>query len=220
MGFSEMSKKTPETTEIKRPELKGYKDIKSEGAMSKAELKEFWKNEIRGENSGIEKAEKVYTDDNGEIYRIDDQLKPNTIYEINGYTYKTDDQGRIISAEGKLQIKNHEGKKTITDSREVVAHGEMKDSEERGHLIGDRFNGREDLGNLVPMDAKLNRGDYKKMENTLAAAVKEGADVRMKVEPVYDSNSYRPESFKVTYSIDGDKEVVVFKNGGGDNSVK
>ena len=37
------------------------------------------------------------------------------------------------------------------------------------------------------MDAKLNQGDFVKLENTLADAVKDGADVKLKVEPVYEA---------------------------------
>ena len=89
---------------------------------------------------------------------------------------------------------------------------EYRDTDDRGHLIGHQFGGSDRLENLVPMDAKLNQGDFVKLESTLADAVKDGADVRMKVEPVYEGDSTRPSEFRVTYSIDGDKDVVVFKN--------
>ncbi len=208
MAFSEIVTKASEVQEIKRPDTAGYKDIKPENGMNKKEAKEHWNKEF---------AEKTYVDDNGKEYRTGNELHPNTTYEVNGYTYKTDDMGRIISAEGKLQVQDHDDRKTITDSREVIGHGEMKATDDRAHLFSDRVNGKEDLSNIVPMDRNLNRGDYKKMENTLVDAVNAGADVRMKVEPVYDKNndSYRPDSFRVSYSIDGEKEVIVFKNGDG-----
>jgi hypothetical protein len=63
------------------------------------------------------------------------------------------------------------------------------------------------------MSKELNHGDYAKLERTLASAVGDGADVRLKVEPKYEGDSNRPTEFRITYSIDGDKEVVVFKNG-------
>ena len=89
---------------------------------------------------------------------------------------------------------------------------EYKSTDDRGHLIGHQFDGSDKLENLVPMDAKLNQGDFVKLENTLADAVKDGADVKLKVEPVYEGDSARPAEFRVTYSIDGDKDTVVFKN--------
>ena len=91
-----------------------------------------------------------------------------------------------------------------------------KPYDDRGHLIADRFNGSGELENLVPMEGKLNKGDYAKLEDTLAEAVKDGADVRMKVEPVYSGYSNRPDEFRVSYTIDGDKEVVVVKNRSGE----
>lgn len=36
--------------------------------------------------------------------------------------------------------------------------------------------------------------------------------MELKVEPVYENDSTRPSEFKVSYSIDGDRDVVVFKN--------
>lgn len=36
--------------------------------------------------------EKHYTDDNGEVYRVDNDLVADNTYEINGYKYETDDQ--------------------------------------------------------------------------------------------------------------------------------
>lgn len=158
--------------------------------------------------------ERAYYDDNGQLYRTGNEVAANKEIEKNGYLFKTDEKGRTISAEGKLQLRDHEGRNPMEDSRDVVGHGEMKDSDDRGHLIGDQFNGSGDLLNLVPMDSTLNKGDYKKLENTLADALKDGADVRVKIEPVYEGDSHRPSKINFSYDIDGEKEVVVFKNGG------
>lgn len=43
-------------------------------------------------------------------------------------------------------------------------------------------------------------------------AVKDGSDVKMKVEPVYEGNSNKPSEYKVTHSINGEKEIIVFSN--------
>ena len=88
----------------------------------------------------------------------------------------------------------------------------MEDADDRGHYIADRFNGSGELENLVPMEGKLNKGDYAKLEDTLAEAVKDGADVRLKVDAVYEGDSFRPSEFRASYSINGEKNVIVFKN--------
>lgn len=203
--------KPKESSDIKTPESNKYKEIKPENGTTYSDSKQFWKEEF-SENQ----ADKIYYDDNGEKYREGNSLEPNTTFEKNGYTYQTDDMGRVVSAEGKLQVKDHQGRREMPDRRDVVAHGKMADSDDSGHLIADRFNGSGELENLVPMDRGLNRGDYAKLEGTLADAVKDGADVRMKVEPVYSGDSNRPDEFRVSYTIEGDKEVVVFKNRSGE----
>lgn len=190
--------KNIDTKEIRSSGPENYKKIKSETDMKVSEA---------------EKIVREKYDDNDNLYRVDDNLIPNNEYEVNGYKYKTDSEGRIISAEGKLQVRDHEGRADMPDKIDTVGKGDQKEADDRGHLIADRFNGSGELDNLVPMDMNLNRGDYKKLEDTLSDAVNEGADVRLKVEPVYQGSSCRPSEFKVTYSIDGDIDVVVFKNG-------
>lgn len=157
--------------------------------------------------------EKVFKDDNDKAYRVDDDLLPNNEFVRNDYKYTTDSEGRVKSAEGQLQLKDHEGRKNIQTKMETIGKGDQKPNDERGHLIADRFNGKGGLGNLVPMDAKLNKGDYNQMEDKLASAVKAGDSVYLKVEPKYTGDSRRPSSFKATYIINGEKTVEIFKNG-------
>lgn len=158
--------------------------------------------------------EKHYTDDNGEVYRVDNDLVADNTYEINGYKYETDDQGRIVSAEGKLQLKNHEEYKRIPQSTTLseIGKGDEKATDDRGHPIGDRFNGKGDIGNLVPQDSTLNRGKYNKFEDSLAKEVAKGNEVYMKVEMDYPGKPYRPDSFIVSYSINGEEFTTTFFN--------
>jgi len=155
---------------------------------------------------------KYYYDDNGNIYRVDDELIANKEYEINGYKYKTDDKGRIISSEGKLHTKDRDGKLPIRDSIEKIGKGDEKEGDQRGHLIGDQFDGSNSLENLIPQDAEVNMKDYKNFENELAKEVKDGKDVTVKIEPVYEGDSRRPEAIVVTYSVNGEESVKVFPN--------
>lgn len=153
-----------------------------------------------------------YYDDNGNLYRVDNDLLPNSEYEINGYKYKTDDQGRIISAEGTLHLKDRDGRLPIKDSLEDIGKGDQKEGDDRGHLIGDQFDGSNGLENMIPQDADINRNDFKNLENELAKNVKDGKEVTVKVEPVYEGDSKRPSAVVVTYSIDGEESVRVFPN--------
>lgn len=156
---------------------------------------------------------KRYFDDNGNMYRNGDDLLPNNKYEINGYNYETDDKERITSVEGKLYIKDREERLTIKDSIETIGKGDQKEGDDRGHLIGDRFNGSNGLENMIPQDADINRKDYRNFENELAKEVKDGKEVYVKIEVIYSEDSRRPEALVVNYSIDGKESTRVFKNG-------
>lgn len=154
-----------------------------------------------------------YYDDNGKLYRVEDDLKANIKYEINGYQYETDNIGRIISVEGVLHMKNREGRLPIRDSIEVVGKGDQRENDDRGHLIGDQFDGTNGLENLISQDANINRNDFKNFENDLASRVRAGDEVKVKIEPIYEGDSRRPTDIVVTYSINGIEDMRIFPNG-------
>lgn len=57
------------------------------------------------------------------------------------------------------------------------------------------------------MDATLNRGDWKAMENSWARAIDKGKTVNVRIEPIYSGTSQRPISFKVNYRLDNGRWV-------------
>lgn len=181
-------------------------------------IKSIFPNFIRTEcNLDIEYSfidkDRQYYDDNGNLYRIGDDLLPNNKYEINGYSYETDDKGIIILVEGILHIKDRDGRLIIGDSIETIGKGDQKDGDDRGHLIGDQFDGSNRLENMIPQDADINRKDYRNFENELAKEVKDGKKVYVNIEVIYSGDSRRPEALVVNYSIDGKESMRVFTNG-------
>ncbi len=142
-----------------------------------------------------------YYDDDGNLYRVGNDLAPDSEYTMNGYKYKTDEQGRVIHAEGELYLKDG-GRMPIKDTMKKIGKGYQKITDHRGHLIGDRFNGGNGLENIVLQDGKLNQGQYKALENEWAAALQSGKKVSVSIEVVYDEISLRPEGFAVEYRID------------------
>lgn len=177
------------------------------GEKSYSDLK---KNDEINTNEIPETKEK-YLDDNGTVYRTRDSLIPNMNFRVKGYDYKTDDKGRLISAEGKLRLRDPDYDRNMEDIRRIDSQ-EYRTNDDKGHLIAHRFGGSDTLANLVPMNKQLNQFDYKKMEDYLEDCVENGADVVLKVEPIYENASTRPTEFKVTNIIDGEKEVIIFKN--------
>ncbi len=211
---------------IPKPEIDGFKAIKPEEVSCKepgclldnrAEDKmKFDEERIEQENHQKEIDGIIYYyDDNGKLYRVGNELLPFSEYEFNGYKYKTDEYGRIISAEGTLHLKDREGRLPIKDSMENIGKGDQREGDERGHLIGDQFDGSNGLENMIPQDADINGKDFRNFENELAKNVKDGKEVEVKVEPVYEdeSSSRRPVAVVVTYSINGVENVRIFPNG-------
>lgn len=194
-----------------------YFEANNKNEVVDSDKSEAINNNIIQDNSESKESKNKYikdgsvyeTDDNGNTYKKDGELLPNTEYEIGGYKYTTDEKGRITSAEGQLHLSDT-GRKTINEDN--VGGEDKLDTDDRGHLIADRFDGSNKIENLVAMDSNLNRGEYKALENKLADALSDGKDVRMRVEPIYEGDSKRPSGFQVVYSINGEVSVKYFSN--------
>jgi predicted ribonuclease toxin of YeeF-YezG toxin-antitoxin module len=89
-------------------------------------------------------------------------LKPNVEYAtIEGHTYTTDDKGRIVSVDAKLELGN--GERNPYAQRTVGGEDRLP-TDNGGHLIANIFKGSGEIDNLVPMDATLNKSEYKSLE--------------------------------------------------------
>ncbi|MFD1408070.1 DNA/RNA non-specific endonuclease [Kroppenstedtia eburnea] len=127
-------------------------------------------------------------------------LKPNVKYTTpKGYTYKTDGKGRISHVQGDLKLETE--KRNVYAQRKAGDEDRLPD-DEGGHLIASIFGGEGGLDNLVPQNGNLNKGEWKKMENMWADALRSGKKVKVKIKPVYNGDSKRPDRFEVQYKID------------------
>ena len=159
-------------------------------------------------------AVKCFTDASGAIFRIGDDLAKNATYTLNGYIYKTDELGRIVSVTfEKLTLKPEgQARKVISSSIEEIGKGYQQVGDHRGHIIGDRFNGDNSLANIVFMNADLNLKDFKAIEDLWEDCLEDGKLVSGTIEFVYDGTSFRPGRMDVTYLIDGIKDAARFFN--------
>lgn len=147
----------------------------------------------------------------GDSYRVDDNGKPhmkrgedkeyhvlpNTKYVVNGYTYQTDDKGRIIHVEGNLVVKD--GERSSLNAKVV----DMGDNDQRGHIIADIFGGSNQNDNLVAQLQPVNQGSYKILENCLADLSRSQNQVHGNYTIEYSDSSSRPSAITVNYSING-----------------
>src|SRR5690606_29583086 len=80
------------------------------------------------------------------------RLKPNTTYNKNGYSYKTDNVGRISEVSGDLNLLDKKFRNRSKYSQRTVGKGDGRlENDQGGHLIGDQFGGFGGKENLVPM---------------------------------------------------------------------
>ncbi|WP_226383722.1 DNA/RNA non-specific endonuclease, partial [Paenibacillus massiliensis] len=134
-------------------------------------------------------------------------LKPNAKYTTpQGYTYETNEFGRIESVEADLQLgkgtRNQYAQSNVGETDRI--RGDYPDRDDGGHLIGSQFKGSGDIDNLVPMNSQINEagGKWHQMEKEWASALERKESVKVKINPQYTGNSARPDSFIVEYSID------------------
>jgi hypothetical protein len=66
------------------------------------------------------------------------------------------------------------------------------------------------------MDAKLNQGKFRSLENDWAKSLKEGKTVQVKISPVYEGNDPRPVRFEIEYKTGNERwKLEKFKNQAG-----
>lgn len=130
-------------------------------------------------------------------------LKPDIEFTTKeGYHYKTDGNGRISNVEAMLEL----GKADRNQyAQRTVGRQDRLSYDDGGHLIASIFKGSGEIDDLVPMNATLNRKEYKSLENTWKKALEEGKTVEAKIESIYNDNSSRPSKFEEEYKINGKK---------------
>ncbi|MBU8751516.1 T7SS effector LXG polymorphic toxin [Bacillus subtilis] len=146
-------------------------------------------------------------------------LKPNIIYKTKeGYTYTTDNYGRITSVKADLQL--GEAKRNQYAQTNAGKPQDRKPDDDGGHLIATQFKGSGQFDNIVPMNSQINRsgGKWYEMEQEWAKALKEEPPetVSVQIENVYQGDSLRPTLFKVKYKVgDGRYKNMTIRNQAG-----
>jgi len=126
-------------------------------------------------------------------------LKPNDTYESHGYTYQTDNMGRIVSASGELHLVEDFDR---NPEAQLLAGGDDRaETDDGGHLIATRFGGSPDLDNLVAENSFINRSQYKILENSWARDLDAGNRVLVNIEPHYGVDGQRPTHITGEYTV-------------------
>lgn len=158
-----------------------------------------------GASDGEKPIDSSRIDDNGNVYKDENgELLPNTVYEVNGTQYTTDELGRITRAEGYL--KDTPDNERDNSAQSDAGGEDRKPGDDGGHLRARRNGGSSGNENLVPMRDTINRGDYAQSENEENQMLKEGKQVYEKIEVTYEDDSARPSKIDKIYT-DGEKTV-------------
>jgi hypothetical protein len=135
-------------------------------------------------------------------------LPRSASYSYNGYRWTTDTHGQVSRVEGVLKLD-----RSVRHARHQGEAGRAGESlDEGGHLIAARFGGFGSGPNLIPQTLKLNRGEWKLMENTWSALLEAGKEVRVVAELASEPGSVRPGAIRVRYWVDGELYERAFEN--------
>ena len=136
---------------------------------------------------------------------LNSELKPNTIYKVDDYSYFTDGAGRVNKVSGELKLETKD-RNVYQQGKSVDVKNGIKGDDQGGHIIARVFNGPGEQINYVPQTAKLNNGEWNSMAKKWKDALSEGKKVEVDIQIIYDSNSKRPKRFEV-------KSIIVDKKG-------
>jgi len=140
-------------------------------------------------------------------------LNANAVYEFSGgYRYLTDEHGRVSEIHATLRNEPGERSQTVQSAAGGISRLQ---TDEGGHLVAVRFNGPAHEVNHIAQDIKLNRGQWRTLENQWAKELDQGKQVDVKIKLTYPKDSQRPSAIRVQSQVDGSKPVPsVFKNEG------
>jgi hypothetical protein len=135
---------------------------------------------------------------------------PNTRYELdNGTTFKTNSSGYVEEI-----TFTPVDKKMPRDSRQTQAGKEGFPDDVGGHIQACSYGGTCDRFNLFPQNKNFNNSGYKKFENEIRNALKNGDNVGHVLVKFQrkDPSSARPDALQVEYMINGQRFEKRFRN--------
>ena len=170
------------------------------------------KNNQTGETLGIIEGDVIRISSNNHSL-LNMKLMKNMKYHVDNTIYQTDIIGRPIYVKTTINSKFKGSKfydrdKIIQkDFRNARINSSGLDSEklndDAGHIIAHDLGGISDGINILPQNASLNRGAYKKMENKIKKDIKKGCKAEIVIQINYKGSSERPNDYIYTYYKNG-----------------
>ena len=136
---------------------------------------------------------------------------PNTSYKVNGATYLTDAQGRVVSMMrphfARAQKVARNGGEQVGS---VTQRGLTSSTHDGGHIVGNQLGGISEGLNYVPQKIELNRGIIKVFEDNIAKNINKAKD--FKVKHIYTGTSRTPSSIEYSVTIGGERITKIVNN--------
>ncbi len=158
--------------------------------------------------------------DNGPVNEFLNHVLPNKTYIVDDlFVYQTDHLGRVTSCSSnrtkafqKLGGKRNPQRNSDVQKMVIDHLDGRKGLDDGGHLFSRNSGGPNELINQVPMDGKLNKGAYKKLEEIEEKALREGKNVQSKRNLLYKGDSKRPYAIEFITTIDGVETKTILQN--------
>lgn len=144
------------------------------------------------------------TDSDGYSTSFSEKLDDVSLFERTDYNYTETDYGK--HADGVLEL-NESVKRNSKNQREV-GDADRRIDDDGGHLIGNRFGGSSEKENLFPQNRNMNRGGYKRVENSWAQELEKGDKCFVSVDTFSRNESERPDTvmaFSITEDSRGNR---------------
>lgn len=128
----------------------------------------------------------------------------------NGYTYRTDAQGRVSHVSGQLTL--NKGQSRNTRAQLEAGGADRLPTDQGGHFIARQFDGPREAINHFAQNGNFNMGVYRSLEKEWDRLLQQGHEVKVTIVPRYSGDSLRPDSLVVRYAVDGNPVTRVFNN--------
>ena len=120
---------------------------------------------------------------------------------MSEFTYEVNKETGTTTARGELEI----NKASRSQMKKAFTGKDKLATDDRGHLVVARFDGKAIPENLFGQNRNVNRIDFKHVENAEAKALKQGATIDTE-RTAFISNGTRPDNFMIN-------DTVTFQNG-------
>lgn len=172
---------------------------------------------------------KTHFDDNGNDYLRENivwgkntpaeynySLKPSSVVEKGNFSCEIDSFGRPVRNRVTDIPSSNNGREHLT----IKKDSSYRVTDERGHLIADRFGGPSSKENIVPQLKETNRETMKQLEDAISKFKQDNPDAKVdyEIKTNYADKGMRPSSFEPKVLVDG--KPIELKQLGLDNSFK